>query len=130
MAVREQQIDIGYGVEKVWRVVHDDRNDPAHRMQTGFVQYNNNRIPVWRPYDPTESGWDASWRDGVWRNIHSLIMPDDPAVQTVQYVMAEHDIGEGLKVLLPKVETQLTPALLEHLKEVRGRKRETPDTPH
>lgn len=60
MAIRDQRIDIGYGVEKLWRIVYDYRSDPRQRLQTGFVQYDNNCIPVWRPYDPEDPGLDAS----------------------------------------------------------------------
>ncbi|GEM_PF-4243791 len=116
MAIRDQRIDIGYGVEKVWRVVYDYRSHPERRMQTGFVQYDNNHIPVWRPYDPNDSGLDASWRQGVWSNIHSLSMTHDPASQKVRYLMVEHDVGDDAEILLPKVEVRLSFALLEHLK--------------
>ena len=120
MAIRDQRIDIGYGVQKVWRVVYDYRSDPVRRMQIGFVQYDNNHIPVWRPYDPEDIGLDASWRVGVWSNIHSLSMPNDPTSRKVRYVMVEHDSDEETDIMLPKVEVRLTFALLEHLKAVRG----------
>lgn len=118
MAIREQRIDIGYGVEKVWRVVYDYRSDPAQRIQTGYVQYDNNRVPVWRPYDPSDNGLDADWRSGVWRNIHSLTMPVDPEAKKVRYVMAEHDVGGGMEVRLPRVEASLAFALLKHLRDI------------
>lgn len=120
MAIRDQRIDIGYGVQKLWRIVYDYRSDPRQRLQTGFVQYDNNCIPVWRPYDPEDPGLDASWRAGVWSNIHSLAMPNDPTSQKRRYMMTEHHIGQDGEVLLPMVEVQLTFALREYLEEVRA----------
>jgi hypothetical protein len=115
MAIRDQRIDIGYGIEKVWRVVYDDRSDSKWRMQTGYVQYDNNRVPVWRPYDPDDSSLDAAWRGGVWRNVHMLVMPHDPAARKVRYQTTEHDTGTGDIAILPKIEVKLTFALVEHL---------------
>lgn len=118
MAIREQRIDIGYGVEKVWRVVYDYRSDPAQRMQTGYVQYDSSWIPVWRPYDPSDQGLYAAWQNGVWQNIYSLTMPLDPDAKKVRYVMAEHNVEGGAQVRLPRVETSLTFALLKHLRDI------------
>lgn len=118
MAIRDQRIDIGYGIEKVWRVVFDYRDVPEAMLQTGYVRYDNNEIPVWRPYDPDEGGPNASWQRNVWRNIYTARMLHQPNQKHVFYDTAEHDVS-GVKVALPKIEVVLSHALQEHLAGLR-----------
>lgn len=120
VAIRDQRIDIGYGVEKVWRIVYDVRSDPALLMQTGYVRYDNNQVPVWRPYDPKDDRMKAGWREGVWQNIHGLVMPNEPGATKVRYQTTEYDVGNGDLALLPKVEVKITYALREHLARIRA----------
>lgn len=120
MAIRDQRIDIGYGIEKVRRVVYDYRSDPAWRLQTGYVQYDNNNVPVWRPYDPNEGGLEADWRNGLWRNAHSLVMPQAPGAKHVSYQTVACEVESGQVAMLPRVEVKFTRALLDHLEQVAG----------
>jgi len=115
MAIRDQRIDIGHGIEKVWRVVYDYRSNPLWRLQTGYVRYDNNQVPVWRPYDPADGSLDADWRNGVWHNIHRVIMPHDDAKKHVSYQTQEYNTGTGESVLLPGAEVRLTYLLVEYL---------------
>jgi hypothetical protein len=118
MAIRDQRIDVGYGIEKVRRVVYDYRSDRAWRIQTGYVRYDSNSVPVWRPYDPEDNRYEADWRTGLWRNIHSLVMPQAPGAKYVSYQTVAHDVGMGKVAMLPKIEVKLTHALVDHLTQV------------
>ncbi len=115
MAIRDQRIDIGHGIEKVRRVVYDYRSDEAWRIQTGYVQYDNSRVPVWREYDPDNSGHGAGWRTGLWRNIYSLVMSQAVGAKYVSYEMTGHEVRPGEVAMLPKTEVRLTYLLREHL---------------
>lgn len=126
MAIRDQRIDIGYGIEKVRRVVYDYRSDPTWRLQTGYVQYDNNNVPVWRPYDPNDDGLEADWRNGLWRNVHSLVMPQAPDAKYISYQTVAFDVGNGNFAMLPSVEVKFTHALLDHLAQVES----SPRPPH
>ena len=126
MAIRDQRIDIGYGIEKVRRVVYDYRSDPTWRLQTGYVQYDNNNVPVWRPYDPNDGGLEAAWRNGLWRNVHSLVMPQAPGAKYISYQTVAVDVGNEKFAMLPSVEVKFTHALLEHLAQVES----SPPSPH
>lgn len=120
MAIRDQRIDIGYGIERVRRVVYDYRSDEAWRIQTGYVQYDNNHVPVWREYDPDDSSYEAGWRTGLWRNIYSLAMPQAVGAKYVSYQTTGHEVRPGSVAMLPKVEVRLTYLLREHLARLPG----------
>jgi hypothetical protein len=120
VAIRNQRIDIGYGVEKVRRVVYDYRSDDAWRIQTGYVQYDNNQVPVWREYDPHDNSYEAGWRTGLWRNIYSLVMPQAPRAKYVSYQTTAYEVRPGEVAMLPKVEVRLTYLLREHLAQLPG----------
>ncbi|WP_165184086.1 hypothetical protein [Caulobacter soli] len=118
MAIRDQRIDVGYGVERIRRVVYDYRSDPEWRLQTGYVQYDSNSVPVWRPYDPEDRDLDADWRTGLWRNIYTMVMPPSPGTKHVSYETEEYNTGSGQIAMLPRVEVRLTYLLREHLAKV------------
>lgn len=118
MAIRNQRIDIGYGIERITRIVYDYRSDPVLRLETGYVQYDNSNVPVWRPYDPEDLSHNADWRSGLWRNIHTLVMPNSPDTKYISYQTAEYDTGIGRPVMLPRVEVRLSLLLREHLAKI------------
>jgi hypothetical protein len=74
MGIRDQRIEIGFSIKTITRCVYDIRSNDRLKFQTGFVQYDNNEIPVWRPYDPSDMSWEAPWRKGKWENIYVLRM--------------------------------------------------------
>ena len=77
-------------------------------------------MPVWRPYDPNEGGLEADWRNGLWRNAHSLVMPQAPGAKHVSYQTVACEVESGQVAMLPRVEVKFTRALLDHLEQVAG----------
>lgn len=115
MAIRDQRIDIGYGAERIRRIVYDCRDDLNWQLQTGYVRYDSNRIPVWRPLDPDDLGYAAPWRNGIWRNIHAVVMAHDRGAKFIAYETEGYDTGTDKIIRLPRVEVRLTRGLLDHL---------------
>lgn len=119
MAIRDQRIDIGYGVEKVRRVVFDYRSNPEAKLQTGYVRYDSDRVPVWRPYEPREPGHDALWQSGLWRNIYVLKTRWNRSDRSLSYQTTDHSVG-GLIIALPAVDVVPSHLLLVHLEGLQG----------
>jgi hypothetical protein len=119
MGNRHQCIEIGFGIQTIIRCVYDIRNNDRFKFQTGFVQYDNNEIPVWRPFDPTDMSWEASWRKGKWENIYMLRMNHTKATTYVEYESAELEV-EGCTIPLPKVSIELMHAFKMYLKKAKG----------
>jgi hypothetical protein len=119
MGIREQKIEIGYSIKTIVRCVYHLRNNDRLKFQTGYVQYDNNEIPVWRPFDPNDKSMDAPWRKGKWENIYVLRMPHKKGSKHVEYEVSEVDF-EGTSIALPKVSTELMHAFKTYLKKVNG----------
>lgn len=119
MGIREQRIQIGYSVKSIVRCVYDIRNNDHLKFQTGYVQYDDNEIPVWRPFDSNDKSMDAPWRDGKWQSIYVLRMPQKKDSKHVAYEVSEVDF-EGASLSLPKVSTELMHAFKTHLNKVYG----------
>ena len=116
MGLREQRINIWISLETIVRAVYDVRNDTKYKIQTGYIQYNNEEVPVWRPYDPDDSSLDAKWRDGLWKNIYRLNMHHKKNTQYVNYD-TENISLQAESVNLPKVSVVLSHELLAQLKK-------------
>jgi len=114
MGIRDQRIDIGYGIEKVRRIVFDDRSNPEAKLQTGYVRYDSDRVAVWRPYEPEVRGHDAPWQRGLWRNVYALKTVWDTSNGNPSYRTTDHSAGD-LKIPLPSVEVILSYHLRLHL---------------
>lgn len=119
MGIRDQRIEIGFGIKTITRCVYDIRSNDRLKFQTGFVQYDNNEIPVWRPYDPSDMSWEAPWRKGKWENIYGLRMNHKKGAKYVEYEAAELEV-DGCSISLPKVSTELMHAFKTYLKKVNG----------
>lgn len=119
MGIRDQRIEIGFGIKTITRCVYDIQSNDRLKFQTGFVQYDNNEIPVWRPYDPSDMSFKAPWRKGKWENIYVLRMSHKKGANYVEYEAAELDV-EGCSISLPKVSTELMHAFKTYLKKVNG----------
>lgn len=107
MGIRDQRIEIGYSIKTIIRCVYDIKNNDRLKFQTGFVQYDNNEIPVWRLFDPNDQSRDASWRKGKWENIYILRMSNKRSTQYAEYDEVEDADFEGMLVSLPKVSCEL-----------------------
>jgi hypothetical protein len=106
MGLSDQKIEIGHSIRTNRRNVYDVRNNEVLKIQTGYVNYDNNRIPVWRPFDPGDSSHDANWRNGIWKNIYDLRMPHKKNTRHIEYNLTE--FGEGdTTALLPEVQVTL-----------------------
>lgn len=119
MAIRDQQIEIGFSIKTITRCVYDIRSNDRLRFETGFVQYDNNEIPVWRPRDPNDMSLEAAWKKGKWENIYVLRMNHKKGTKYVEYETTEVDY-EGTPVPLPKVSSELMPAFKAHLKKINS----------
>jgi hypothetical protein len=86
MGIRDQRIEIGFSMKAIVRCVYDIRSNEIYKFQTGFVQHDNNEVPVWRPYDPNDLSLDAPWRNGKWENIYILRMNQKKEVNTMNMI--------------------------------------------
>lgn len=105
MGIREQRVELGYGIGVLTRAVYDIRSNKKLGFQTGYVQYESNEVPVWRPYDPTDDSYDAKWRKGRWFNIYVLRMPRNPEARHLNYLTNQIPVGKAVADL-PKVEVE------------------------
>lgn len=119
MGIRDQRIEIGFSIKTITRCVYDIKSNNSLRFQTGFVQYDNNEIPVWRPYDPNDMSFEAPWRKGKWENIYVLRMNHKKGSKYVEYETTEVEC-EGTTFPLPKVSYELMHAFKAHLKKING----------
>jgi hypothetical protein len=115
MGMREQHIEIGLSIKVITRCVYDIRNDQRFKLQTGFIQYDNTEIPVWRPYDPSDMSWDAPWKKGKWKNIYALSMKRKEAATYIEYETTETTF-EDITISLPKISTTLMHSFEMYLK--------------
>lgn len=102
MGIRDQRIEIGFGIQTIIRCVYNIKNNDHLKFQTGFVQYDNNEIPVWRPFDPNDKSMGAPWHKGIWENIYALRMNHKKGSKHVEYEIDDIKF-EGVSVPLPKV---------------------------
>jgi hypothetical protein len=119
MGIRDQRIDIGFGIKTITRCVYDIRNNDRFRFETGFVQYDNNEIPVWRPYDPSDMSLEAPWRKGKWQNIYDLRMSHKKGAKYVEYEAEEFEL-EACPFSLPRVSVELMNTFKAYLKKVNS----------
>ena len=119
MGIREQRIEIGFSIKTITRCVYDIRNNDQLKFQTGFVQYDNNEIPVWRPFDPNDMSYEAPWKKGKWENIYVLGMTHKKGSKHVEYETTEVEL-DGATVSLPKVSSDVMHAFKTYLKKSRG----------
>ncbi len=116
MGIRDQHVEIGYSIKFINRCVYDIQNNASFKFQMGYVKYDNNEIPVWRPYDPSDQSWDAPRQKGKWQNIYTLRMNKKKNTQYIEYEISDQDI-EGIPVPLPKVSYELMHRFEEYLKK-------------
>lgn len=116
MGIRDQRVEIGYSIKTIIRCVYDIRNNESLKFQTGYVQYDNNEIPVWRPYDPNDKSWEAPWKNGKWENIYTLRMSQKKGTQYVEYEVSNQNF-EGTHFSLPQVSCELMRSFSDYLKK-------------
>jgi hypothetical protein len=116
MGIRDQCIEIGFSIKSIIRCVYDIKDNNYLRFQTGFVQYDNNEIPVWRQFDPNNKLMNAPWRKGKWENIYNLRMNHKKGSKHIEYEIDDVDF-EGVSISLPKVSSELAHSFKSHLKK-------------
>lgn len=119
MAQREQRVEISLSMKTHIRVVYDIRNNEALKFQTGYVEFDNDLIPVWRPMDPDDKSLHASWREGKWNNIYRLHMPRMKDVQHRKYELVDIEC-DGQRLALPKVSVVFMGAFTTYLQTQKG----------
>lgn len=119
MGIRDQRVEIGYSIKTIIRCVYDIRNNESLKFQMGFVQYDKNEIPVWRPYDPNDQSRDAPWKKGTWENIYTLRMSHKNGSQYVECEISDH-VFENIQVPLPRVSCELMYSFKEYLKKQKA----------
>lgn len=121
MGIRDQRIEIGFSMKTIVRCVYDIRNNEKYKFQTGYVQFDNNEVPVWRPYEPSDFSLGASWRDGKWKNIFILRMNQKKGTTYIEYESFEHEF-EGVLIPLPMVSSEPMHAFREHIRKIKANK--------
>ena len=106
MGIRNQRVEIGFSIKTLNRAVYAIKCNSKGKFQTGYVQYDGNEIPVWRPFDPNDMSMNALWRNSKWENIYVLRMSHKKDVGHVEYEDEDFDF-EGKAISLPKVSTEL-----------------------
>ena len=119
MGIRDQRIEIGFSMKTIVRCVYDIKNNETYKFQTGFVQFDNNEVPVWRPYEPADHSLGASWRDGKQENIFILRMNRKKGTTYIEYETFGHEF-EGALIPLPTVSSELMHAFKEHIRKIKG----------
>lgn len=72
VAIRDQRIDIGAGIEKIRRIVYDIREHEAAALQTGYVRYDSAQVALKTLLDrPSQHLW-ITFQDGFlwWCTVH------------------------------------------------------------
>lgn len=102
------------------RSVYNILKNDNLKFQMGFVLYDNNRIPVWRPYLPVPNGHSSIgllWRDGKWENIYTIQMHQKKGTQYIEYEVSDLDF-EGKQVQIPRVSFELTYSFKTYLQKL------------
>jgi len=119
MASRCQEIHLSVGKQRIKRVVRWQADRTELGIQTGYVECEGRRIPVWRPGNPFGVGLDHSWRDGIWRNMFEVSLPLADWEESGLYAADEYRIGRQ-KVTLPAAEFDLSHPLKRYLRQHLG----------
>ena len=105
MGIRTQTIDMG--IAKYTRSVMDISVDETSGIETGYIEFQNSFLPVWRPYEQSE----AEKSGGVWRPVYRISLTRVPNTRKI--------LSQRGKVLVDGREHDLPLAGLEvtyHLK--------------
>lgn len=100
------------------RKIYSVRSVPEQLLQFGTVTVDYGTVAVWRPFDPADSGHEAVWRGGIWRNVYRIRVPQHPIPGRPNYIEFAIDTLEigGLSARLPVAQLELSLQLKEHLK--------------
>lgn len=112
MGLKDQNIEIGYSIQTIIRNVYDIRNDEIQKIQTGYIKYEGNEVPVWRAY--LKEGITVSNSNGVWKNIYNSRMKHNKNPKYIEYALTEYQEGE-LSAVLPEVNITLMYDIKEYL---------------
>lgn len=99
-------------------MVYSVREVPEQKVQFGTVKVDYGTVAVWRPFDPNDKDVDAPWRQGVWRNVYRIRVPQHPIPNRPKYVeygVEEVTVGD-VRARLPVAELQVSYRLQEHLR--------------
>lgn len=118
MGITNQRVKIGNSIETIIRCVYDIQDNETLKFQTGFVNYDNNEIPVWRPMHPSDKSMNALWRKEKWGTIYTLRMHHKKGIQYIEYALDDIEF-DGQKLSLPKVTVELMYAFKKHLEIFR-----------
>jgi hypothetical protein len=106
MQINERRVELGAGLKNLTRCVYDIRNNVILNFQTGFVHYDNNEIPVWRPFYSSDKAKEVYWRNGVWKNIYALQLKIVVKDGRRTYKTANLECS-GKNISIPKVEVKM-----------------------
>lgn len=116
MVLHDQNVEITR-TRQHQQYVYDVRSNEDLSIQTGYVISDRTEVPVWRPYGASNTGPDAKWREGIWKNIYRLSMPHKRNSEYVQYNTVEVRDGDTV-ALFPEVAVSVTLELSVYLTEV------------
>ena len=116
MARDMELIQLGESSEQIQRIVNYREVVTTLGIEIGRVQFRLDDTPVWRPANPRALGLNRSWTEGVWRNVYRVSMAPIYGRAECAEPTDEFEI-DGLVFSLPRVEFEVSPALVRYLKQ-------------
>jgi hypothetical protein len=114
MGIRSQNIDMNSAM--FTRSVMDNSVDESLKIETGYIEFQNNFLPVWRPRNQIETEKPKD----VWQPVYQISLTTVPNTRTIRSLRGNVPV-DGRDYELPLGELKVTSNLKRHLKEVRAR---------
>ena len=94
--------------ETIMRNVYSRKIDPQQRYETGFVQIDNQYVPVWRSLGPEGRPWDdeSHGAERIWRNVYVQRMHKIKDSKHITPCYTESQIN-NINITLPTVTLEL-----------------------
>ena len=108
MGIRAQTIDMG--LAKYTRAVMDISVDKNSEIETGYIEFQNIYMPVWRPYNQIET----EKSEGVWRPVYQISLTRVPNMRVIRSLRGKVPV-DGREHDLPLAELKVTSVLKRHL---------------
>ena len=96
----------------IQRQVYQIDADIKYKIQTGFIKYGNEYVPVWRR---AKNDSNEQYEE-VWYTVYKTVMPREP--NSGEYIRSQtvwHDVPGVGSVSLPRLELSISGFLRRHL---------------
>ncbi|MDA1316139.1 MAG: hypothetical protein O2968_22690 [Acidobacteria bacterium] len=114
MGIRNQRIDMG--TAKYTRGVQDIKADEASGIETGYIEFQNRFLPVWRPLDGRVDEWGG--RVDHWRPVYNVSLTTVPDKRTILAQRGTVEV-DGRPYCLPLASLEITNDLKRHLAQAK-----------